>query len=279
MVATSLDLYDVVIKNYPDAKSNLESLRELGASITHGVDATKMKQFPDLRRRRFDRIIYNFPHAGFYGKENDVRMIKNASRMLRPSGKVHIRHKTTTPYDKWDLKYLATKHNLALVGCVKFRKEDYPGYKNKKGSGPRCNESFRLGECSTFKFEFLHCVKKYASGYIHTPPYQYQRTQLQGSHYKLNKLPCRPQNRIQFDVGYPHNLTLGILRTLRMFGKTGYHSGLVVHETLRTTLIVGMIYNETYRAIYRRMDNECRHTHKLISLVTTTHRKCSLVTT
>ncbi|KAI3901551.1 hypothetical protein MKW92_005148 [Papaver armeniacum] len=255
MVATSLDQYDVVIKNYPDAKSNLESLRELGASIMHGVDATKMKQFPDLRRRRFDRIIYNFPHAGFYGKENDVRMIN-----------FHISHKTTTPYDKWDLKYLAMKHNLALVGCVKFRKEDYPGYKNKKGSGPRCYESFRLGECSTFKFEFLHCVKKYAPGYIHTPPYQYQKTQLQvqtpplfepchhtalprnqGVPLQTQQLPSRPQNRIQFDVGYPHvEVNMPSLGTLvshmpRRFLMNGYHSGLVVHETLRTGLARYMV--------------------------------------
>ncbi|KAI3870967.1 hypothetical protein MKX03_029373 [Papaver bracteatum] len=249
MVATSLDQYDVVIKNYSDAKSNLESLRELGASIMHGVDATKMKQFPDLRRRRFDRIIYNFPHAGFFGRENDVRMIKhkalvqgffwNASQMLRPSGKVHISHKTTTPYDKWDLKYLATKHNLALVGCVKFRKEDYPGYKNKKGSGPRCNKSFRLGECSTFEFEFLRCVKKYPRHHTALP-------RNQGVPLQTQKLPSRPHVEVNMPSnfrysGFPYNLTLGILRTLRMFGKTGYHSGLVVHETLRTGLARYMV--------------------------------------
>ncbi|KAI3923439.1 hypothetical protein MKW92_005507, partial [Papaver armeniacum] len=193
----------------------------------------------------------------------------NASQMLRPSGKVHISHKTTTPYDKWDLKYLAMKHNMALVGCVKFRKEDYPGYKNKKGSGPRCNESFRLGECSTFKFEFLHCVKKYAPGYIHTPPYQYQKTQLQVQtpplfepcHHtalprvplQTQQLPSRPQNRIQFDVGYPH-VEVNMPSNFRYSGFPyapkisdewfrilRYHSVLVVHETLRTGLARYMV--------------------------------------
>ncbi|KAI3928635.1 hypothetical protein MKW98_024236 [Papaver atlanticum] len=76
MVATSLDQHDVVIKNYQDAKSNLESLRKLGATIMHGVDATRMKLYPDLQRRKFDRVIYNFPHAGFHGKEDQAHMIK-----------------------------------------------------------------------------------------------------------------------------------------------------------------------------------------------------------
>jgi 25S rRNA (uracil2634-N3)-methyltransferase len=26
--------------------------------------------------RRFDRIIFNFPHAGFHGKEDNLDMIK-----------------------------------------------------------------------------------------------------------------------------------------------------------------------------------------------------------
>ncbi|KAI3932848.1 hypothetical protein MKX01_031830, partial [Papaver californicum] len=50
-------------------------LRNLGAIIMHGVDATKMKLFPDLKRRKFNRIIHNFPHAGFHGKEKQVHMI------------------------------------------------------------------------------------------------------------------------------------------------------------------------------------------------------------
>ncbi|KAI3847228.1 hypothetical protein MKX03_000973 [Papaver bracteatum] len=248
MVATSLDLYDVVTKNYPDAISNLVSLRKLGATIMHGVDATKMKKIPALERWKFDRIIYNFPHAGFHGKETDVRMIemhkdlvlgffRNASQMLRPSGKIHINHKTTEPYDKWDLKGLAKKHDLSLVGCVEFREEDYPGYNNKKGFGPKCNEPFHLGECSTFKFKFFHCVKKFAPGYIHSPSYQIQRIHLQVQNLPLFKpghlaalpgnqgvplqthnptplnvsnptrhqvqhLPSRLQNQILFDVGY-----------------------------------------------------------------------------
>ncbi|KAK9212921.1 hypothetical protein WN943_002305 [Citrus x changshan-huyou] len=30
-----------------------------------------MKEHPELSKRKFDRIIFNFPHAGFHGREDD----------------------------------------------------------------------------------------------------------------------------------------------------------------------------------------------------------------
>ena len=66
----------MLIKKYKEAKSNLENLEKLGASLLHGVDATKMKLHSDLKWRKFDRIIFNFPHAGFHGKEDDEHVIK-----------------------------------------------------------------------------------------------------------------------------------------------------------------------------------------------------------
>lgn len=75
MSVLSVEL-DMVIKKYKEAKSNLENLKKLGASLLHGVDATKMKFHTDLKMRKFDRIIYNFPHAGFYGKEDNADLIK-----------------------------------------------------------------------------------------------------------------------------------------------------------------------------------------------------------
>ncbi|KAJ8637161.1 hypothetical protein MRB53_011428 [Persea americana] len=163
LVTTSLDNYDVVTKKYSQAKSNIQNLVKLGATVLHGVDATKMKLHTDLSMRKFDRIIFNFPHAGFYGKEDEIRLIelhrnlvqgffKNASQMLCPNGEVHVSHKTSAPYDRWNLEELAWKCSLSLKECVNFEKADYPGYNNKRGDGAECDKPFRLGECSTFKF-------------------------------------------------------------------------------------------------------------------------------
>ncbi|KAJ0099435.1 hypothetical protein Patl1_20351 [Pistacia atlantica] len=121
--------------------------------------------------RKFDRIIFNFPHAGYHGKEHNLHMIKmhrslvqgffrNASGMLTDSGEVHVSHKTTGPFCSWNLEELAYGNSLSLIECVSFKKEDYPGYNNKRGDGWRCDESFRLGECSTFKFMFSQPPKK-----------------------------------------------------------------------------------------------------------------------
>ncbi|ONK75936.1 uncharacterized protein A4U43_C03F22130 [Asparagus officinalis] len=76
IVATSKDSYVSVLKKYKRAKSNLQCLKELGATILHGVDATKMKYHTELRMQKFDRIVFNFPHAGFKGKEDNMRVMK-----------------------------------------------------------------------------------------------------------------------------------------------------------------------------------------------------------
>ncbi|KAI3695209.1 hypothetical protein L1987_78200 [Smallanthus sonchifolius] len=163
IVATSLDSYDLVIKKYKRAKTNLEMLYGYGAQLLHGVDATRMKHYTDLQMRKFDRVIYNFPHAGFLGKEDNQQVIKkhrslvsgffeNASRMLRPGGEIHVSHKTTGPFKTWNIEDLAWKSSLALLECVEFNIADYPGYNNKRGDGSRPDQPFHLGKCATFKF-------------------------------------------------------------------------------------------------------------------------------
>ncbi|KAE9598573.1 hypothetical protein Lalb_Chr15g0082441 [Lupinus albus] len=122
-----------------------------------------MKFHSYLEVLRFDRIIFNFPHAGFHGKEDNSTMIEmhknlvlgffeNASCLLRFNGEVHVNHKTNAPFSHWNLEELAIQSFLTLIKRVEFRKEDYPGYNNKRGDGNRCDEPFPLGECSTFKF-------------------------------------------------------------------------------------------------------------------------------
>ncbi|KAK3198632.1 hypothetical protein Dsin_022047 [Dipteronia sinensis] len=161
-----------VIKKYKNGKSNLLTLVRMGAFVLHGVNATKMKFHPDLQMRWFDRIVFNFPHAGFYGKEDNNHMIgmhrdlsngffENASTMLSDNGEVHVSHKTTPPFDCWNLKDLAFKNSLSLIEpAVEFKMEDYPGYNNKRGDGQRCDDPFPLGECSTFRFELSPAAKK-----------------------------------------------------------------------------------------------------------------------
>ncbi|CAN1831482.1 Heavy metal-associated isoprenylated plant protein 41 [Linum perenne] len=160
IVATSLD---TKCNHYKCAELNVAMLKRLGAQVYHGVDATQMSSLTVLSMRKFDRIIFNFPHAGFHGPEDLPALIRkhqelvqgffrNAAGMLRPFGEVHVSHKTKKPYCDWNLDKLASECSLALTECVKFNKEDYPWYNNKRGDGWMPDIPFDLGECSTFKF-------------------------------------------------------------------------------------------------------------------------------
>ena len=76
----------------------------------------------------------------------------NARSMLRSNGEIHVNHKTTPPFDDWRIKEIGIKSFLRPLECVEFKKEDYPGYNNKRGDRSKCDEPFPLGKCSTFKF-------------------------------------------------------------------------------------------------------------------------------
>lgn len=163
LVATSLDTYEDLTKKYVKAESNVTELKSLGAAVLHGVDAKEMKLHPFLKMRRFDRIVFNFPHAGFDGKEDDLHMINkhkqlvngffcNARHLLRPYGETHLSHKTGLPYDAWDIEQLAYQSCFTMVEKVDFCKQDYPGYNQKRGDKAKCDQPFALGPCCTFKF-------------------------------------------------------------------------------------------------------------------------------
>ncbi|BAT88450.1 hypothetical protein VIGAN_05194800 [Vigna angularis var. angularis] len=199
IVASSLNPYDNVTKMYKQAKSNLEELHKLGAFLLHGVDATKMKLHPDLKMRRFDRVIFNFPHAGFHGREDSSSMIEmhkalvhgffnNASRMLRANGEIHISHKTTEPFSYWDIENLAAQCFLTLIERADFKIEDYSGYNNKRGDAYRCDEPFPLGKCCTFKFVYIPEGKRSRIKRMMVPRHN-RNLQIEEIEYAVEQLP------------------------------------------------------------------------------------------
>ncbi|KAK3424664.1 hypothetical protein EUGRSUZ_F01443 [Eucalyptus grandis] len=209
MTATSLDHYDALIRKYEKAKSNLGKLKKLGASLLHGVDATKLKYHPDLRVRKFDRIIFNFPHAGFLGKENNVQLIdmhrilmngffRNASQMLRADGEVHVNHKTKAPYCHWKLEELASWNSLKLIDQTAFESKNYPGYHHKRGDGHRSDELFHLGPCSTFKFRFYPGARE-VSRELKT-----HNNAIHGEYWQINASPV--QMPVEFPLIYERSV-------------------------------------------------------------------------
>ncbi|KAH9323303.1 hypothetical protein KI387_017942 [Taxus chinensis] len=163
MVPTSLDSREKVISSYENGQKNLQLLERFGAMALHGVDAMKMCKHEIIRERLFDRIVFNFPHAGFYGNEKEMDIIrkhrrlvmvffKNAKTLLSRTGEIHVTHKVKDPYSQWKVVEEAEECGLFFKESVEFNKADYPGYTNRRGAGPKIGETFNLGECRTYMF-------------------------------------------------------------------------------------------------------------------------------
>jgi 25S rRNA (uracil2634-N3)-methyltransferase len=65
----------LVLKHY-QAESNVIELKRLGATVLHDVNANTMKLHISLKMKQFDRIVFNYPHAGFSGPETQLHVIK-----------------------------------------------------------------------------------------------------------------------------------------------------------------------------------------------------------
>ncbi|KAK6149456.1 hypothetical protein DH2020_016981 [Rehmannia glutinosa] len=149
---------------HPSAAANLAFLESKGCTIMHNVDAGTMSQHVGLKHRKFDRIVFNFPHAGYtssaehssyqISRHQDVvrGFLKNGYNMVTEKGEIHITHKTAYPFSRWEIEELGHKAELELIQKAEFYIWEYPGYENKRGDGNWSNSSFPVGQSTTFKF-------------------------------------------------------------------------------------------------------------------------------
>ncbi|XVE50911.1 hypothetical protein DITRI_Ditri01bG0201500 [Diplodiscus trichospermus] len=164
MVATSLNSRGYLWRNYKKAMSNIHELRTRGCKVLHGVDATKMANYCFLGGTKFDRVIYNFPHAGFFAGEpseshrrrNQLLLslfFKNAKEMIHENGEIHVTHKCNGFFLSWNLRGLASAVGLELIQELPFNYTDYPGYRTKYGFGG--DKNFNSNPSKTYKFGLL----------------------------------------------------------------------------------------------------------------------------
>ncbi|KAJ9672549.1 hypothetical protein PVL29_025957 [Vitis rotundifolia] len=161
ITATSLDSREFLSTNYRHALSNIDTLRSLGAKVMHGVDATKMAHVFPFKCMRFDRVVYNFPLAGFFpneSREDEIRrnrmlvqlFLENAKKMIHIDGEIHITHKSNGFFYEWNLEFLASRVGLRLIEEEPFNFMDYPGYRTKYGFGG--DNNFNCNPSRTYKF-------------------------------------------------------------------------------------------------------------------------------
>ncbi|KZT08590.1 uncharacterized protein LAESUDRAFT_723465 [Laetiporus sulphureus 93-53] len=83
VTATAYDTEVECYGKYPDAAGIVNVLRERGMEVLFGVDATKLEKCAALKGRRWDRIVWNFPHAGKGIADQDRNILSNQLLLLR----------------------------------------------------------------------------------------------------------------------------------------------------------------------------------------------------
>jgi 25S rRNA (uracil2634-N3)-methyltransferase len=64
ITATAYDTEEECLAKYADAREKIDALRAKGVNVLFGVDATKLEKVPQLKGKRWDKVVWNFPHAG-----------------------------------------------------------------------------------------------------------------------------------------------------------------------------------------------------------------------
>ncbi|KAI0830819.1 hypothetical protein BC628DRAFT_1355741 [Trametes gibbosa] len=77
ITATAYDCEEDCYTKYPDARGIVAALRDKGVTVAFGVDATKLEKCSALKGRTFDRIVWNFPHAGKGITDQDRNILSN----------------------------------------------------------------------------------------------------------------------------------------------------------------------------------------------------------
>ncbi|CAE6521591.1 unnamed protein product [Rhizoctonia solani] len=83
ITATAYDSEPDCLSKYPDAQSHISALRSAGATILFGVDARHLdKTFPLKASKKWDKVVWNFPHVGLSIADQDRNIAANQSTLL-----------------------------------------------------------------------------------------------------------------------------------------------------------------------------------------------------
>jgi len=77
MVATCYDNETELKEKYSDAAENIEAIEDLGGRVLYQIDATKLASSKHFKGKRFDKIVFNFPHVGAGIKDQDRNILTN----------------------------------------------------------------------------------------------------------------------------------------------------------------------------------------------------------
>ncbi|XP_072094660.1 ferredoxin-fold anticodon-binding domain-containing protein 1 [Mobula birostris] len=126
------------------AVGNIDYLLEKGAEVYFLVDCTDLQGCPSLRSRRFDKIIFNFPHCGRKAgvKKNRELLAKffvSCAEVLTARGEVRVTlckgqggtgadQPARSWHNSWQIVAMAAGANFILTGVHPFDSTCYDGY-------------------------------------------------------------------------------------------------------------------------------------------------------
>ncbi|KAL8772614.1 MAG: hypothetical protein Q9209_002275 [Squamulea sp. 1 TL-2023] len=158
LLATCFDSAATLVEKYPQSTGYIQELQDadredetVNIQILNGVDATKLGRGgvgsggKEVKKGRFDRVVFNFPHVGGLTKDVNrqvrcnqellVNFFKAAVPLLAPEGSIIITIFEGEPYSLWNIRDLARHVDLKVGRSFKFQAEAYPGYKHARTLG------------------------------------------------------------------------------------------------------------------------------------------------
>ncbi|KAJ3409162.1 hypothetical protein HDV05_004570 [Chytridiales sp. JEL 0842] len=145
LTATSYDSQETLHTKYPDSPSNVQGILDLDGKVLYNVDATHLSATKALKGKKFDKVVFNFPHVGAGIKDmarnvetNQILLrgfFESAKTALTPNGLVYVTLKSGEPYDSWQMKLIAKKAGFSLKTKIPFLPDMYPNYVHRRTIG------------------------------------------------------------------------------------------------------------------------------------------------
>ncbi|KAL7523662.1 hypothetical protein ACHAXR_000275, partial [Thalassiosira sp. AJA248-18] len=149
IISTFFDSEDAVNAKYKASREHIALLRKK-STVLFGVDATKLHDHPGLRGKKFNIILFTFPHTGvpnyahgcsgpnpksIEGNKTLIRnFLRSAQHILATDGEINITLKTSCPYDKWTFPDFA-EYEIEAKSQHDFTAHLFPGYIHQSTKG------------------------------------------------------------------------------------------------------------------------------------------------
>lgn len=164
LVSTFYESEHAVITKYGSAREHIKLLRDKSSTVLFEVDATNLHLHPQLMKKKFDVIVFTFPHTGVSNfrcghsgpnpasidsnKQLIRNFLKSAQHILARDGEIHITLKTSAPYDRWTFPDFA-EYEIEPKSNHGFDSQLFPGYVHQSTKG---HMNVKNGMAKTYVF-------------------------------------------------------------------------------------------------------------------------------